>query len=332
MRDSFAHPLRSGLKKRLIMRSRKALIPLLLLCAAVTAYSKPADPIAQPASAPSNTASLILGVLEHHVPDTLAASPTPRVRVLFTKKGTRWLAFPTATRTYHDLKSLPLSYPPRVTWTIAFDGRDLGQITTQRPEAFDFYNDIGLESIVSHKPIPSVGKPSTAFATWTAKPVLRPLVALSQPNYKDPDHWKPDHPSPSRIARARALFRSSFPTTCNCRNEYSKEKPWHYSNSEIKLLKAYSSKNGWALVKLGLTGYRCDYVLDAHSPFIGQWYVLNPAGSIRHLGSGMWLVDTGDYDNSGSSSLLFALGGQNMDGYRLYYQNFSKSVQPEFRS
>lgn len=97
------------------MRSYKVLAPLLLICAVVTAYPKSADPKAQPRAKQSKQKSLILGVLEQHVPDTLAATPTPMVRVLFTKKGTRWIAFPTATRTYHDLKSLPRHYPPRVT-------------------------------------------------------------------------------------------------------------------------------------------------------------------------------------------------------------------------
>lgn len=169
-----------------------------------------------------------------------------------------------------------------------------------------------------------------AFATWAAKPVLRPLVAISQPNYKDPHRWKPNHPSPNLIAEARALFRKRFPTAYNSRNEYSKEKPWRYSNSDIKLIKAYASNQGWALVELGLTGYRCDYVIDADSPFIGQWYLLNPTSGIRRLGSYMWLVDAGDYDNSGTSSLLFAIAGRNTGGYRLYYQNFSKSVQFTF--
>lgn len=320
---SFVKPIKQGQRNPKIRWIARATALLAIAAAVSAAYG-------QQTVKPSKTASLILGVLEQHVPNTPAATPTPMVRVLFKKKGTQWIAFLTATRTYRDLKSLPLHYSPRVTWTITFDGRDLGKISTQRPKAFHAYDDIGLESIISHGPIPSVGKPSMAFATWVGVPVLRPLVAISQPDYKDPDHWKSDRPSSNLLARARALFHNEFPTAYNCRNIYSKGKPQHYRNSDIRFLKAYSSNKGWVLVELSLIGYRCDGPPDEHGPYISQWYVLNPSGGLRHLGTGMWLVNAGDYDNSGASSLLFAISGINMDGYRLYYRNFSKSVQFTF--
>ena len=86
------------------------------------------------------------------------------MRVLFAKRKTEWVPFPTATRSYRDLQLLAQRYPKQVTWTIAFDGRDLGRVVTRRPQAFHFYGDIGLEQVVGSAPVPSVGRPSTAFS------------------------------------------------------------------------------------------------------------------------------------------------------------------------
>jgi len=44
----------------------------------------------------------------------------------------------------------------------------------------------------------------------------------------------------------------------------------------------------------------------------------------------MWLVDAGDYDNGGKSEVLFAIDGYNMGGYRLFYDDFSRSAEFRF--
>ena len=93
------------------------------------------------------------------------------------------------------------------------------------------------------------------------------------------------------------------------------------------MTKTYLSKAEWSLIELNLAGYVCDGMLDDDSAFAGQWYVVNPAGEPRFLGANMWLVDAGDYDNSGSSEVLFLIDGYNMGGYRLFYGNFTRSAE-----
>ncbi len=296
-----------------------------IICSAPTALT------AQHAAKPSHTKSVMLGVLERISSDVSTSSPKAAVRVLFAKRGSNWVPFPTATRSYGDLRLLPQSYPGQVTWTIAFDGRDLGRVVTRRPRAFDSYGDIGLEKVLGVGPVPSVGKPSMSFSSWTSDtPVMRPLVAVSKPYYRDPDQWKPHRPSQEAITKARSLFRNKFPSASNCRGADSALMPWRYSDADIRVKKAYASNNGWAILELSLTGWACDGMEASHGPFVGQWYVSDPTDHVRFLASGMWLVDAGDYDENGRSALLFSLEGYNIGGYRLYYRNFKKSVEYVF--
>jgi hypothetical protein len=218
-----------------------------------------------------------------------------------------------------------------MTWTIAFDGRRLGTIAAQTPPQYHFYSEIGIETITNHGPVPTIGKKSADYAGFTGTPVYRPLVAVSQPNFSDPDHWKPAQLSSELIATSRQQFRSKFPTVSNCRNpEENVPRPWEYRDEDIQVTKAYSSKDGWSLIELNLTGYACDGPQNDGGAFNGQWYAIDPTTNLRPLGTNMWFVDAGDYDNSGHSQLLFAIDGYNQGGYRLFYRNFTKSAEFSF--
>lgn len=271
---------------------------------------------------------VVLGVLEDQA-GIYSGDPYFRVvRAVFQKQGNEWQPFPTDCSDAQCLKSLTRSYPQKVTWTIAFDGKDLGRVETRTPSDFRFYSEIGTEEIISPKPVPTVGNRARGFGGFTGDPVYRPLVAVSQPNYKDRYHWKPAQLSPEQIDAVRKRFRNKFPRATNCRNpEENKLIPWKYRDEDIKVTSSYSSKNGWSLVQLGLEGNRCDGYSYNDGPFIGQWYVIEPSGKLRFLGVNMWLVDAGDYDGDGGSEVLFAVSGYDLGGYRLFYRDFSRSAE-----
>jgi hypothetical protein len=275
-------------------------------------------------------ANIILGVLEDLPGEYSGESDFRAVRAIFRKIGDGWQAFPTKTQSYLDLKTLPISYPKEMTWTIAFDGRNLGRITSQTLSHFNFYSEIGIEQITSHSQIPTVGKKSLDYGGFSHTPVYRPLVAVSQPNFFDPEQWKPAHLSPILVAAARKQFRNQFPKVSNCKNpEENVLRPWKYQDEDIHETRAYSSKNGWSLIELNLTGNACDG-FQGQDAYFGQWYVIDPLGKVKYLGTNMWLVDAGDYDNSGKSALLFSIDGYNAGGYRLFYQDFTQSAEFSF--
>jgi hypothetical protein len=123
----------------------------------------------------------MLGILED-VPGRYAGQPNVRaVRVAFQKRGDDWQAFPSDCPDRRCLQTIRSDYPGEVTWTIAFDGRNLGQVTARTRNEFEFYADVGLQDIVGVGPVPTVGKRSEEYGGFLGSSVYRPLIANSQP-------------------------------------------------------------------------------------------------------------------------------------------------------
>jgi hypothetical protein len=272
--------------------------------------------------------TIVLGVLEDHPGRHPGEANFRSVRAVFQKNGNEWQAFPSVCQNWECLKTVPKKYPKEVNWTIAFDGRNLGLVTARTPQQFHAYDEVGFEEITSAGPIPTIGKRSTDYTGFPGAPAYRPLVAVSQSHFKDPEIWKPSRPSSGLITALRLQFRRKFPKVSNCRDPNEGiQRPWQYQDEDIKIGKAYSSKNNWSLAELYLTGWRCDGPEEDGGAFDGQWYVIEPAGEPRFLGTGMWLVDAGDYDNDGKSEVLFSIAGYNRGGYRLFYDDFKESAE-----
>jgi hypothetical protein len=273
-----------------------------------------------------NQASVILGVLEDLPGKNSGESDIRAVRTVFEKIGERWQAFPTQTESYGDLQTLPASYPKEMAWTLVIGGMKLGSISSQARAHFSYYSDIGIEYLTSHDAVPTVGRKSADYSGFLSVPVYRPLVAVSQPNYSDPEHWKVARASAKLITAARKEFRIRFPHASNCKNpEEIHPRTWKYRDEDIRVNKTYSSKEGWSLIELHLTGYACDG--PPEDEFEGQWYVVGAQGRPRFLGGNMWLVDAGDYDGDGKSEVLFSIDEYNAGGYRLFYRKFTRSVE-----
>jgi hypothetical protein len=271
----------------------------------------------------------ILGVLED-VSGHYVGQPNFRgVRVLFQKKGSDWQSFPSSCPDQACLKTIASEYPPAVTWTIGFSGRSLGRVTGRTLREFGAYADVGLQEITSQGEIPTIGKRSEEYGGFIGSPVFRPLIADSQPNFKDFESWMPSRPSSEVTAALRLRFRAKFPEVSNCTSgERDAEKPWAYRDTDIKIIKAYSSNRSWSVVQMLLAGYRCDGPLEG--AFVNQWFAIGPRREIRFLGEAMWLVDAGDYDNDGKSEVVFSISGENRGGYALFYDDFKRHAVFEF--
>jgi hypothetical protein len=252
--------------------------------------------------------SIILGVLEEIPGSYVADTPHRAIRPVFQKQGREWQPF-----TPDQL--------PTHTWTIAFSGRNLGQVTGT--------NSADSLQSITNQDVPTIGKRSKEFSGFLGTPVLRPLIANSQPYFKDPDNWRPSHASPEVTASARLAFRKKFPEVTNCLSQdHETQKPWQYRDVDMKLNKAYASIHNWSVVEILLTGNRCLEIPDDW--FIDQWFAVTPGGATIFLGAGMWLVDAGDYDESGNSDLVFAIDRYNQGGYELFYDNFKGHTVFEF--
>jgi hypothetical protein len=278
---------------------------------------------------PSSDTSVILGVLEDGPADVAGRPNTRTVRVVFKKSGSDWVPFRSDCHDLNCLKSVAAEYPPVVTWTVAFDGKALGQITGHTPDKFHGYWRVGQQQITSKSLVPTVGRRSAEFSGFLGSDVYRPLAAVSQQNVSDPETWKPGTLSQKFTAALRREFRKHYPKLCRSAGTGALQ-PFLYHDAEVKIIKSYTAKSGWALARLHLEeALDCD---DTEAGFAGDdpWFVVHPQGSVKYLASGMWLVDAGDYDNDGKSELVFSVNEYNRGGYRIFYDEFRKHAEFAF--
>jgi len=274
---------------------------------------------------------VILGILEEVSGESTGGPNSYAVRSVFLKGSAGWQAYPSNCRNPQCLKTISSKFPAKTLWTITFDGKSLGHLTAQTPREFQFYADVGLQKITSTGSIPSVGKPSVDFGGFDAAPVHRPLVANSQPYFRDPDVWKPTQPSPVLLGLLRQQFRKKFPKLCRIsKHDESTLEPFVYGDEDVRLAKAYASKNGWLVARLHLSEAVDCSDTEAGFEIDDPWFTIDPEKSPRYLDSGMWLVDAGDYDNDGRSELVFSISRYNRGGYLLFYDDFSRHAAFEF--
>jgi hypothetical protein len=273
---------------------------------------------------------ILLGALED-VPGSHAGEADWRgVRVLFSKEGNNWRAFPSNCPDENCLNTISSEYPAEMRWSISFDGRKLGYVTGGTPKVFRSYSHIGLQQITTVAVIPTIGKRSREYSGYENTPLYRPLVANSHGFFKDPESWKPSQLSADIVSRLRQQFRRKFPKLCRTVEDESKLVPLMYRNEDLKVVKSYTSREGWTIARLHLAAaIDCDDV-EAGFEIDDPWFVASPQNLVQYLAQGMWLVDAGDYDNDGKSELLFSIDRDNRGGYELFYDHFKKRAKFEF--
>lgn len=273
----------------------------------------------------ASKSNLTLGVLED-VPVGNEEAKGRFVRVIFRKAGSDWVPYKNDCRDQTCLKTAVLEYPQEMRWTIAFDGKNLGHITSHAPNDFETYWRVGQQEITSKELVPTVGERSEEFGGFLDAKVYRPLVAVSEPNFNDPEGWKPGHLSPEIVAKLQHSFHKQFPKLCTSPKDSSTLVAYRYKDTDIKLLKSYAAKTAWFLARLHLQAIDCNDK-EAGFDIDDPWFAVDPKGAVRYLGSGMRLVDAGDYDNDGKSELLFSISQYNRGGYRIFYKEFAKQAE-----
>jgi hypothetical protein len=273
----------------------------------------------------AQSAPLMLSVLE----DTPGSSADERhhrtVRALFYKDGDTWKALPSDCIGEDCLKKLATDFPAETTWTIAFDGRSLGPVQSRIPRSLELAARAGQQLMLTDaKKVPSVGLPTHEFEGWMGDTVLRPLVAVSAPNFKDPDVWKPAVLDAAATTLVRREFRRKHPKVTDCEAEEQHD----YPDLDVHIVRAYAAKTGWQLVLASLKG--CD-VEDMQGDGLSlEWFTIDPSKAVQYLAGNLVLVDAGDYDASGHSQIIFMIDDYKRGGYTLFYDDFRKRASFEF--
>ena len=247
------------------------------------------------------------------------------IRPAFEKTRTGW----------HKLESG--SIPVRISWTVAFDGRSLGQVTSKaipigsRPKEGRSEYLTAVQTIVTPaSSIPSVGAPSEKYSPLATGPTKgrRPLVVVSKPYTSDPDGWRRLSQPPEAIASlVREAFRKGFPLAYRCKEEKIVQYNWKFPDTSLSFPVTYASNEGTFLVESNLNAGDCGYVDDPNDAGSSPWFFVTADGHARRVGSFMSLLDAGDYDNEGRSKVIFILEQpEDTEGFVLFDADMHKEA------
>lgn len=294
-----------------------------------------------PAGAAAAEQPLLLGVLEQRGCGYKDAG-SQNVRVLFAYTGGKW----------EPLDSMAAAEPhdySNITWTAAFDGRDFGRLKTVDPgfglADYNYYDDpesnreymlhrYPADRLLALAPGATPPRIEDKAGNFTGKcdghVSLRPVVVVSQPNFRDPAKWKPFRPSAAHketlfdhvAGRIRAPDKNTGPerriNRCSSDPEVSA-----VAVENIVLNKSYRNNAGQALISIGLAGPRFECpIVQGPQPL---WFLAGEEG-IRHIGEALALVDAGDYDGDGAADVLFRFRWLDFGGYKLLYGGLGKEA------
>lgn len=257
-----------------------------------------------------------LAVASEDPPSRAESSPVV-VRPAFRGAGSAWQGQPSVTGS--------------AKWTVCFDGRSRGVVESE-PRAAEELSRGGTHALKRGR-VPFVGARSLEFAGWPGEPVHRPLVLSSTGQCGDPDAWKP-RPAPLAVLQQvhQALRAAVRVQLCAAPD---RPQPWSWPEHAVQTVKAWASSKGDWLVLVRLvapTGAAeprpCDEVLgDEWAP---QLFAVRGRDEARHLGSGMSVIDAGDYDGDGRSELVVMQASYNHDGYVLFFDGFARRASVEW--
>ena len=256
----------------------------------------------------------------------------------------RKVVMPAFEKSSSEWRTVTSFLPRHVKWAVAFDGKNLGQVESQASSDGGSADQISSKSsrakqflLTPTADVPTVGNPSEKFTGVSAilgpLKVHRPLVVVSKPYFKDPDGWKRTQLPDEVVRLVRQEFRRQYPHVDRCKDEEIAEHDWKFPDSALVLVATYASNKDSFLVAVSLNAGDCGWggrPDDPLDPWVHQWFSIAADRSVRRIGGFEELVDAGDYDNDGSSELIFfSTRSENTDAYDLVYDNFSKKVDLE---
>jgi hypothetical protein len=261
-----------------------------------------------------------------------AISAGAHVRIAFRKDGVVWKPMASNFNTASALSLASRAYPGSVRWTVVFDGRALGNLTSRNPGQLHWYADIGTQAL-TRRTFPMVRAGAADFVYGSGnKAKIRPLLLISSTSASsqwDPQGWKPSPLSSEERRLAIAAFRGKVSKSERC--DTPEQEPIHrmpYSDNAVVIVKSYRDNTGEVLygARLKDSKANCDFFDD--ETFFNYWFVIDRQQYVRYLDSQMTPIDAADLDHSSRSAwLFFTLRKEDDDGYELFYDDFKKKAQ-----
>lgn len=273
-------------------------------------------------SSESFSKNLYVGVLEN-IPNRASKLNQRIIRILYEKVDNGWESM--------KFKEGLSSYPEKLNWYVTFDGKNIGKINSvlfkETNPSVNFLSRDTHHILESQDKIPVIGKLSTEFSGWIYKESYRPLILVTQNNYRDPENWKPAMLNKDLLYILLAQFKLTidYAEVLDVENDSTRQIN-DIKASDLALYKSYKSNTGKMLVQIGFRGFvDCQGQGEYICP--NRWFYLKKDIDPKYIGSGMKLIDAGDYDEDGFSEVVFWIAGYNYDGYKMFFDDFSESSE-----
>jgi hypothetical protein len=179
--------------------------------------------------------------------------------------------------------------------------------------------------VAAGQSVPRVINKAKLFGGWCDEPAHRPLVVVSEPNFRDPARWKPFKPDPAYRKELLPAFKSKVQKVTVCAPADDTTMRFEYGPDDMVLYPSYKDRAGGKLIAIGLNPVANNCDGPPGPEWSTHWFLLGEGGT-RYLGSELSLVDAGDYDGDGRSELVFWHSGYNEDGYSLFYDKARRRV------
>jgi len=262
---------------------------------------------------------ILLGVVEetNQAPDSIAA------RVLFSKMNNKWQIL----NTEQSQDKLDIS---KVTWTLAFDGKSLGKITTinnyelKYPDCTWCFHRDKYFRVEDKSKFPKLGNKEKRFSDWSYQPSTRPIVIVNKPFYKDHEKWKRYRPNLDVLKVLFPILKEKIGQAYHCEGPPKWDaKEIDLKINDVKFFRSYRNNKGQMLVSAGIIEEHiknCDGPTDkTQEP---MWFFIS--SDTKFVGFELDLLDAADYDNDGDIEFIFSHSGYNRDGYTLYESDFNE--------
>lgn len=271
-------------------------------------------------TSPIYAKSITLGIAE----ESLSEQSPFHARILFKQTTSGWMAL-NSKNIYQNA-----NMDTEQLWTIVFDGKNLGQMTTidtdeRYPDCVSCFPRDKVSTLKDINEFPRIINKGKRFQNWSFLPENRPVVLNSHPFYKDPDVWKRQRHSNDLLSVIYPkMYKILNGSTFHCNHESkvdSSEFP--LSLDDIDVLKVYSNINNDIIVSAALAEKHLENCDGPPSEITSPIWFYIKKSNVTLIGYELDLVEAGDFDNDGEVEFIFSHSGYNRDGYSLFESDFT---------
>jgi hypothetical protein len=222
---------------------------------------------------------------------------------------------------------LAVGIPPKsAQWFICSNRRTAGRLESRlRSNPIPISNQRWIHEPASEQRLMFAGERSPLFAGWRGGNVFRPMVLNSSERCEDPEHWRPHENPRPLVPKIEVTLREEVKNIYDCDTK-GRHIPFEFRMSDLIVNEAFVSDSGASVLTVSV---RQPAGLLARCELLGpEWkshtMAITSQGNVIHIGSGLRLVDAGDYDGDGRSEVVFQSNDYNLDGYLLAYDSFKR--------